>query len=318
MFLRLVIASLVLLCAQLTASPGYAANTYYVDHNGSGTACSNTAPCLDFSAALSASTNAGDTIVCLSPPAPRSITIDKSITIDCSSARASFAGGGSVTASDGSLVRILINIPVSAVDDPLRTVRLRGLFIDGSGCCTSGRVYDRGIDIQAAAVVYIEDSVISNFTKQGIYDHRTGGQTKLFVKDTIISGNAGPGIVAASAAVGVTVLDNVTSENSVYGIAVASGNNVMIRNSVFSGNSQAGVEADPGAQVAVDGSLVSNNNIGVSSSASVRTSNNDINFNNTAISGVTGTFGNNRFSGNVSLGTTPTALGAATSDLGQR
>ena len=136
--------------------------------------------------------------------------------------------------------------------DPLRTVRLRGLTIDGAisnnnGGFPSGRFYDRGIEIQAAATVYIEDCVIANVNQRGIYDHRTGGQTKLFVKDTIISGNGGPGIVAGSAAVGVTVLDNVTSENNAYGIAAASGNNVTIRNSVFSGNSVAGVEGDSGA-----------------------------------------------------------------------
>jgi hypothetical protein len=47
-------------------------------------------------------------------------------------------------------------------------------------------------------------------------------------------------------------------------------------------------------------------------------SNNNIAFNKTAISGATGTFGNNRFSGNLSAGTAPSPLGGATSDLGQQ
>jgi hypothetical protein len=221
----------------------------------------------------------------------------------------------SLAVSDGNYANIVINIPAS---DPLRTVRLRGLSLDGGSSSASPRFPDRGIDIQAAAAVYIEDCVVSNMNKQGIYDHRTGGQTKLFIKDTIVSNNGGAGIVAASAAVGITVLDNVTSENNTYGIAVATGNNVAITRSAFSGNSAAGVEGDSGAQIVLDSSTVTHNNQGIQSNSSVRISNSNIAFNNTAISGSTGSFGNNRFSGNVSLGTAPTPLGAASSDLGQQ
>lgn len=65
-------------------------------------------------------------------------------------------------------------------------------------------------------------------------------------------------------------------------------------------------------------STISHNNIGVQSVGSVRLSNNDIAFNSTAISGPSGTFGNNRFSGNSAFGTALSALGGATSDLGQQ
>jgi len=68
----------------------------------------------------------------------------------------------------------------------------------------------------------------------------------------------------------------------------------------------------------VNNSIITNNNIGVQSSLSVRLSNNDIAFNNTAVSGASGTFGNNRFSGNGSIGTAPTPLGGASSDIGQQ
>ena len=96
------------------------------------------------------------------------------------------------------------------------------------------------------------------------------------------------------------------------------GNNVSIGRSVFSGNSVAGVEGDAGAQIVVDNSTISHNGIGVQSISSVRMSNNNIAFNNTAISGDVGTFGNNRFSGNGAIGTAPTPLGGASSDLGQQ
>jgi hypothetical protein len=199
--------------------------------------------------------------------------------------------------------------------DPFRTVRLRGLTIDG-GALSGGHLYDRGIEIQSAAAVYIEDGVISNVNQQGIYDHRTGGQTKLFVKDTIVSGSGVAGIVASSAAVGITVLDNVTSENNGYGIAAATGNNVEINRSVFSGNSSAGIEGDPGAQIVVANSTISNNNIGVQSFSSLRLRNTNISFNNTAVRGASGSLGGNSFSGNGSVGTAPTPIAGAPSDIG--
>jgi hypothetical protein len=56
----------------------------------------------------------------------------------------------------------------------------------------------------------------------------------------------------------------------------------------------------------------------VQSGSSVRLSNSNIAFNNTAISGSAGSFGNNRFSGNISPGAAPMPMGGATSDLGQQ
>ena len=311
-------ASVALLFAALTASPGNAV-TLYVAANGTGAApCFSNAPCPNLATALSAAAP-GDNIFCLSSPDRVALSITKSITIDCSGARAPIRDA-SVLGSGSAKVGIVINIAVSTAD-PLRTVRLRGLTVDGAisgNTFSSGSFYDRGIEIQAAAAVYIEDCVIANVNQQGIYDNRTGGQTKLFIKDTIVSGNGGVGICACAGATGIVVLDNVRMENNLYGLAAATGNNVVINRSVMSGNTNAGVEGDGGAQIVVNNSAISHNNIGVASSQSIRLSNNDIAFNNTAVSGSSGTFGNNRFSGNGTIGTPPAALGGASSDLGQQ
>jgi hypothetical protein len=295
----------------LLATPGNAA-TWFVAANGTGSTCSAANPCGAIATALSAA-GTGDTIVCISPPAEVLVafSITKSITIDCSSAHAAIRDIATTTGGDP--VGIDINIPVSA-NDTFRTVRLRGLVIDGF--TGNSRNFDRGIDIRAAAVVFIEDCIISNVNQLGIYDRRTGGQTKLFIKDSIVSNNGGVGIVAVTAATGVVVLDNVTSENNTFGFAAATGNNVAIRNSVFSGNSAVGIEGDGGAQIIVSNSTISHNNIGVQSTSSIRVSNNDIEFNNTAFSGSAGTMGLNRYSGNVSMGTAPSAVNGAPTDVG--
>jgi hypothetical protein len=75
---------------------------------------------------------------------------------------------------------------------------------------------------------------------------------------------------------------------------------------------------DQRAVSTVNNSVISHNNIGVQSSGSVRLSNSDIAFNNIANSGNTGTFGNNRLSGNSALGNPLTSLGGASSDLAQQ
>jgi hypothetical protein len=278
------------------------ARTLFVAGGGTGAVpCTAAAPCSSLGTALSGA-GAGDVIICLSSPDRTAFTITKSITIDCSGARAPVGDGG-FTGSGGANVGIIINIAVSSAD-PFRTVRLRGLTIDG-GALSGGHLYDRGIEIQSAAAVYIEDSVIANVNQQGIYDHRTGGQTKLFIEDTMISGNGGAGIALGAQGPNTNVLDNVSSENNAYGIAAANGNTVVINRSVFAGNSTAGIEGDPGAQITVDNSKISQNSTGVQSFGSVRLSNSDIAFNSTAISGSAGTFGNNRFSGNSAPGTAP-------------
>ena len=304
------ISSAILLLLAIGVDTRAHANFLFVASTGNHlSSCTQTAPCASLAEAITFAIP-NDTIVCVDAIGDSgAILIDKSIEIECSGNRAAMGGGLTFGAS------ISINIPVS-VNDPFRTVRLRGLTIDGG--LAVGPVKPRGIDIVSAAVVSIEDVVVSNMTLQGIIDRRTGGQTKLFITDSIIRNNSGPGIVAAAAAPGAVVLDNVRSENNAYGIAVAAGNSVVVNRSVISGNSVAGVIGDGGAQVVVNNSTISHNNIGVYSSQSVRLSNNDIAFNSTAITGSSGTFGNNRFSGNGTMGTPPAGLGGASSDLGQQ
>ena len=289
------------------------ATTFFVTSNGSDSAaCTQAAPCATIAHALAVAA-VNDTIFCVNGVTGPALNITKSIDINCSGAQAVLRDSSAPGTPFGT--SILINIPVSS-NDPLRTVRLRGISIIGVGA--TRRSIDRGIEIDAAAVVSIENVVVSDMNVWGILDIRGEGQTKLFITDSIIRNCGGPGIVAAAAATGIAVLDNVRLENNLFGLAVAAGNNVTVSRSVLSGNSAAGVEGDGGSQIIVDGSTISHNGIGVQSTSSIRLSNNNIAFNATAISGSAGTFGNNRFSGNTSAGTAPTPLGGASSDFAQQ
>jgi hypothetical protein len=291
------------------------ATAFYVSASGSGSTCTIAQPCLYLSTAIGAA-GIGDSIICLSAPQPSNLTITKSITIDCSGARGELRDNSAYGAlGSGTRPAVVISITPSSAD-PLRTVRLSGLTVDGENVSSAvGRWLDIGIEIDAAATVYVEDCVISNVKSQGILDRRSGGQTLLFVKNTVVSGNGGPGIVASSGAPGVMVLDNVSLLNNLYGLAAASGNNVFVNNSVISGNAQAGVEADGGAQVTVDSSKITNNNIGVLVGGTVRLLNSNVSFNNQAVSGSAISLGRNTFSGNSAIGSTPPLASGASGDV---
>src|SRR5437763_8110318 len=85
--------------------------------------CSRTAPCKTFAGAISKTFINGE-IDCLDPGGFGTITITKSITIDCTGTFGSILASG--------VNGVTINIPASA-NDPFRTVRLRGISINGTG-----------------------------------------------------------------------------------------------------------------------------------------------------------------------------------------
>ncbi len=270
--------------------------------------CSRTAPCKTFAGAISKTFINGE-IDCLDPGGFGTLTITKSITIDCTGTL------GSVLASGTNGFNI--NIPVSA-NDPFRTVRLRGLTVNGTGA--SGTIGTRtglkGVSITQAATVIIEDTVISDFSQQGVVDARaTGG--KLLIRNSVIRNNTLAGIVVASTSGSTASIENVHSLNNGQGLATANLNKVSIVRSVFAGNTAAGIESDAGGQVGVDSTVATGNNIGVQNSGTMSVSNSEISFNTTGASGAFTSFGNNRIFGNSLAGTAPT-VGAATTAHGEQ
>jgi hypothetical protein len=271
--------------------------------------CSRTAPCKTFAGAISKTFINGE-IDCLDPGGYGAVTITKSITIDCTSTLGSILASGTTG--------VTISIAVNA-NDPFRTVRLRGLSINGSGASgTIGtRTGVRGVRILDAAVVEIEDTVISDFVTNGISDARTSTGGKLFIRNSVIRDVTGSGIAIAGANPNTASIENVMSVNNGFGVAATTGNRVNIKRSVLSGNTTAGVEGDAGSQIGLDTSLVSGNVQGLQSNGTMSISNSSITFNSTGIVGATTSFGNNRIFGNGAPGTAPT-VGAPTTDHAQQ
>ncbi len=274
-------------------------NRTWVSNTGNDSAaCSVTAPCLTFAGAYN-KTSSGGEINCLTPGGFGTVTIEMSITIDCHNEFASIQQGGIST--------------VIVIDVAGGVVTLRNINFDGLTTTSSG------IIINSALTVYIEDAMIMNFANSGILDEPTGGGTRLFVKNSIIQNNGGPGVVAKAGATNAVVLENVHLVGNGYGVAAATGNNVVVSRSVVSGNATAGVEADPGAQVSVDNTEITHNiGYGIEAFGTITLANSDIVFNSTGISGATVSYGNNRIFGNPSAGPAPTRIGAVSTDYGQQ
>lgn len=284
--------------------------------------CSRTAPCKTFAGAISKTAVNGE-INCLDPGGFGTVTITKSITIDCNETFGSILNSG----TNG------INIPFNSfgAGDTRKTVRLRNLSFNGANTGVVG-IRITGGAVIAAGVVLIENCLVDgNFggSARGITDERTGGG-ELYITNTTVRNTGATGIVinpGAGTAAGQRIdatLHNVRVQNSNFGISIGSAARVMINSSVFSGNTQAGIEVETSfspVEVNVDNSVTSNNSIGVQNlngSVTIRLSNSDIAFNATGISGATLSFTNNRISGNGSVGTPPAPIGATSNPTGQQ
>src|SRR6185295_10996298 len=160
--------------------------------------CSRTAPCKTFAGAIS-KTAINGIINCIDSGAYGTVTITKSITIDCHDVFGSILNA-SPPDQPGTTTGVIINVGADP-KDPWRTVRLRNIDISGSGY---GSV---GISILSAAAVILEDLEVTGNVKQGISDTRTDGSTMLTIRNTVVANNAGAGISAAAQG-NTLVLDN--------------------------------------------------------------------------------------------------------------
>ncbi|MCU1268243.1 MAG: hypothetical protein JWM21_4561 [Acidobacteria bacterium] len=231
---------LVVLCftfAVCTLAQGQATRTWVSGVGDDVNPCSRTAPCKTFAGAISKTFINGE-IDCLDPGGFGTLTITKSITIDGTGTFGSTLASGTT----GFIVNIAVN-----ANDPLRTVTLRGLSINGAG--SSGTVGTRtginGINVttNGAAALYIEDCVIFKFSQNGINVTNVPNNFNLFVRNSVIRDNGLAGISMSSS----------NSLNFMRG---------TIENSHLNGN-QNGINAGANARISADNcSLSGNSNAG--------------------------------------------------------
>ena len=166
--LALVVGSLTPLLASAPAH-AQATRTWISGTGDDVNPCSRTAPCKTFAGAISKTAAAGE-INCLDPGGFGTVTITKSMTLNCHEVLGSILASG---------------VPGITINGASAVVVFRGLQINGvaGGTAVAGTI---GVRILQAATVSIEDTVITQFAQQGIVDTRSAGNTKLFIRNSVI------------------------------------------------------------------------------------------------------------------------------------
>ena len=198
--------------------------------------CSVVLPCKTFSGAQS-KTYEGGTINCLDAGSYGFITIDQGLTIDC-------------TASFGGILQSGTNGIV--INAPGKKVRLRGLELNGG---VLGNPGFRGVRIQSASSVTIDDVFIHSHGGPGIEISPASGTVAVFINDSVLADNgngaaAGIQVVPTGTALvrlsmdGVRILGTTGNALRLDSTGTAGlGILTIIENSTFSNSSGAGISA---------------------------------------------------------------------------
>jgi hypothetical protein len=238
--------------------------------------CSRTAPCKTFAGAIS-KTALGGEIDALDPGGFGAVTITKAITLD---------GGGGQVAS--VLVAGTNGIIVQAGASDI--VILRNLRINGIS--QAGNAGLNGIRFLSGAKLIVDNCDIFGFGTNGIDISLGAAGSFAAINNTRIENIGNAGILVESAGATSVEVDNVRLYATKLGVAVTTGNKVLLSHSTSSNASNAGVEADGGATLILDSNVISFNVTGISGGGTIQS------------------FNNNRLAGNASNGVTPANISA--------
>lgn len=196
--------------------------------------CSRTAPCSTYSGAISKTAVNGEIDV-LDHGGFGTVTITKSLTID---------GTGSFASSlASSTIGFIVNI--TEPTDTKKTVRLRGLTMNGTGGIAGPNTGTRGVRVLSALAVHVEDCVIDAFSVDGIeVIVGTAMVTELHVRNTVIRNCVSDGISLTNSVAGGLVLatiDNTQLSNNGTGLNANQRSRASVRNSTVSSNTTNGI-----------------------------------------------------------------------------
>jgi hypothetical protein len=300
--------SAILLASAVTAVLSVPANAQatrtWVSRNGSDSdPCSRFLPCKTFAGALSKTSINGE-ISCADSGGYGAVTINKSVTIDCTGNYASILAGGAVGTTG-----VTVNIAPSA-DDPHRSVRLRGISINGTGPVgmAGTRTGIDGIRVVEATSVFVEDVVIGEFTQQGV-EMAASASVNLTLDNVLIRNANGAGILlATSGGQVVASLNNVRIDGTPVGVSASGQVRANLRNMMLAHNTTGLRTVNGDNFVNVDNMKVSFSTTGVlgSASSTIRIANSTITQNVTGLNaggGAIVSMADNSLTGNTTDGT---------------
>jgi hypothetical protein len=212
----------VLTCTAAVSAYGQASRTWVSGTGDDAFPCSRTAPCKTFNGAFAKTATNGEISV-LDPAGFGAVTITRSVTID----------GRDATGVIFANLTTGVTINLTDAADTAKTVRLRGLSINGGGNGISG------IKVMAAKRVSIEETVIDGFTQDGV-SVGSADSVRVFLQAVTIRNNAGNGL-SVSGAGNWSAISDVTLVYNGTGISASAGGIIAsFKNNVFYGNKRNG------------------------------------------------------------------------------
>lgn len=299
-------AATVALLGMASPASAQATRTWVSGTGSDANPCSRTAPCQTFAGAIS-KTAANGEINCLDPGGYGSVTITKSITIDCTGTFGSILNSGTTG--------VLVNDSTSATPGTAEVI-LRGLSINGGG--TTAGVH--GIRLLSGRSLVVENVMVQNQNGGNGITIAPSVSAEVYLENvTVTDGATGIQIqpTGASGALRATFRGVRSQNNSGNGLNIDTTGNtapfgivVNVEESRFSGNVDGiRVNAPAGtttAAVMLDDSDISNNSgtgliTAGSTNARMRVGNTVVTGNSTGVSpgvGIINSYGNNRNDGN--------------------
>jgi hypothetical protein len=249
--------------------------------------CSRTAPCKTFAGAISKTATNGE-INCLDPGGYGTVTITKSLTIDCEDTQGSILAAGTTG--------VILN--GANID-----VRLRGISINGAGTGVSCvRVLGSG-----TVKLTLDEIVCAGFNTHGVSIETSTGSSKIVIWNSSFRNIVGNGINSFITGAGSTTVAVDSSLFAFCGVGINLG--VLSVGSVVDStisNNTTGIQAAGGSSfLNAVGNQITHNTTGVSalSSSTIRIGNNLVTGNGTGLSGTNiFTWGGNQVDGNTSNG----------------
>jgi hypothetical protein len=285
-----IVAALLVAILNVGAADAQAARTWVSGVGDDVNPCSRTAPCKTFAGAIS-KTAAGGMINCMDSGGFGAVTINKSITIDCTGTIAGILAAGTnginITATSGLV--ILRNLEIAAPGTQTGVIGIRanaGASVRVEKCrissFRSGGATGISYTAPAGTVgqLYITDTVVSESgtddSNGGIVITAVGTGSVRAIIDRVQLHNNSTGLLVngtgSTGGIWVTVRQSVSAGNSrsgLLGIMPAAGStliDLLVDSSAFSNNGTNGIQANgANANIFVGGSVVAGNDVGFSS-----------------------------------------------------
>jgi hypothetical protein len=230
----------ILVCTFAVVTQAQATRTWVSGVGDDLNPCSRTAPCKTFAGAISKTTANGE-INCLDPAGYGAVTITKSLTIDCEDTQGSILASG----VNGVIVSM-------AAADTFKTVRLRGLSINGAGSTLGLSAVSVTNTNNVAVKVFVEELIIQNFSSTGILFAANGGNLVVNDSEIINVGSnvspftqAGIRVDSAGASRVDVTIDNTHCDLNLQGVRFEDNVAGHIRNSTASNNTLNGFVVNP-------------------------------------------------------------------------